>query len=155
MAYPLSPRIITFNKVLGFWGWFGILLDYVQILQVSQRCSPNWPHLEPAGMKLPKPSVGALARATCLFLLYCEMATAKNAFFDFDKPMDVITPLLNAVILAGALFLFVPQILKIHASKSVAGLSEISFILQVKHWITVARNGYAAFRSLCVLCTSF
>lgn len=61
------------------------------------------------------------------------MATAKNAFFDFDKPMDVITPLLNAVILAGALFLFVPQILKIHASKSVAGLSEISFILQVKH----------------------
>lgn len=72
-----------------------------------------------------------LARAAGLLTPHCERMLANGEYTDSLCLKQFISRALNVAIIAGSIFLQLPQILKVLASKSVVGLSEMTFLIQV------------------------
>lgn len=77
------------------------------------------------------PTLVAGARLAGLLTPHCEHMLAEGHYFDSLCIKQFSSRALNIGIIAGSLFLQLPQIIKILVSKSVVGLSELTFVLQV------------------------
>lgn len=106
-----------------------VLVMHLQAAPVPRLCGPFWYSV--LSIKVHMELLVSFARSLGLLTPHCELMIAEKNYYDSLCVKQIIGRGLNFGIVAGSIFLQLPQIARIISSKSVEGLSEMTFLFQV------------------------